>query len=185
LRWRSYTVIGIGLKTVYEGSHPNFDLMIVLKSTDFTTGSVPGRMVDSYGDLCSETFLEPIADFYGRPLLGMVFLREDMLKTGSNKATIYNNLLRGVLQVMAFNYESLNGKFVSAGVRLAAASILDVVGGILYVKTPKVMAFARSHFGCQSSAFIGLPLNETQAWVVTSKQLHWNKRYAFFDVYKL
>lgn len=159
--------------------------MIVLNTANFTTGSVPNRLVDSFGYLCSQKFTEEIYDFYGRPLVGMVFLREDMLKTASNKARIYDNLLRGVLQVMAFNYDSLNGKFVSAGAWIPAASTFDVVGGILYVKTPKVMAFARSHFGCQSSAFVGVPLNETQAWATTSRQLHWNKRYAFFDVLQL
>lgn len=159
--------------------------MIVLNTANFSTGGVPNRLVDSFGSLCSEKFTELITDFYGRPLVGMVFLREDMLKTASNKATIYNNLLRGVLQVMAFNYDSLNGKFVSAGATLLATSIFNVVGGILYVKTPKVVAFAQSHFGCQSSAFVGLPLNETQAWATISRQLHWNKRYAFFDVLPL
>lgn len=90
---------------------------------------------------------------------------------------MYNAVLHGTLQVMAFNHDHLEGKLwnkVSSSLRSKAGTYQtsDTIKGLVL---PDVVEYAKIFFGCDTS----IVYIERE---ISGDQFYWEKRNMFFDV---
>lgn len=103
-----------------------------------------------------------------------------------NNVTVYQSVYQGLLQIMAFNYNSINGNMWDWGSNAQRSSSLtyskQVVDGInyLFIVLPSVYDFGKNHFKCYDSLYQGMPLKPDSS--STPTQIYWDRKYAFFDI---
>lgn len=93
--------------------------------------------------------------------------------------------MQGLLQIMAFNYASIDGMYWEWNLGAVRSPVStyskQVINGNSYVFIilPSVLAYTKNYFKCHDSSFSGMPLT---VYATTPKLVWWDRKYAFFDI---